>query len=63
MKTTRYLKGVIKTVPKFVRHQVANTLPPRMNLGTDTPEPQFRVVDMGNRKDRRRKAAEIRKHG
>lgn len=63
MKTTKYLKGVIKTIPKLIKHPVTSTMPPRMNLGTETPEPQYQIIDMGNRKDRRRKAAEIRRHG
>ena len=63
MKTSKYLKGVIKTIPPFVRREITNTLPPRMSLGTESPEPQFVMVPMGNRKERRRMAAEIRKHG
>lgn len=57
----KYLKGVIKTVPAFVRREVTNTLHPRSDIGTAHPEPQFVTAWMGNRKERRRMAAEIRK--
>jgi hypothetical protein len=58
---TKYLKGVIKTIPKYIKHEVPSTLPPRMEIGAQ--ELQYRITDMGNRKERRQKAAEIRKHG
>ena len=59
---SKYLKGVIKTIPAFVRREVTNTLYPRPDRGTAHPEPQFVTTRIdGNRKERRRMAAEIRK--